>query len=172
MRKVAIPLFAFLLTIIAVQVHAQVPPTSDLYKTLKEKDSLVFNIAFNKCDLTPLDSLVSDDFEFYHDKGGITRGKADFINSIKNNICSISYKPRRELVEGSLVVYPLENNGVLYGAIQTGRHRFYAKEKDKPEYLTGIAQFTTLWLKTGDHWQMKRVLSYDHHAASAPGAGH
>lgn len=141
---------------------AQVSTSSDLYKILKQKDSIVFDVGYNKCDLDQLATVIGDDFEFYHDEGGYIHTKEGFINSVKNNICSISYKPRRELVAGSLKVYPLYNNGVLYGAIQIGRHRFYADEKGKPEKLTGVASFTTLWMKNGDNWQMKRVLSYDH----------
>ena len=165
--RLQLTLALFLLT--SGIMHAQIDNKSDLFKTLKEKDSLVFNIGFNQCDLNQFDQLISDDFEFYHDEAGFIHTKAGFINSVKTNICSISYKPRRELVEGSLEVYPLENNGVLYGAIQMGRHRFYAIEKDKPEYLTSTAKFATLWILNGDKWQMKRILSYDHQGARASG---
>jgi CubicO group peptidase (beta-lactamase class C family) len=156
-------IFPVLIALMSVNVSkAQVSENSELFKTLKTKDSLVFNVGFNQCDINQFDQLISNDFEFYHDQGGAYLTKVDFINSIKTNICAISYKPRRELVKGSLKVYPLYKNGILYGAIQMGRHRFYAIETGKPERLTGIALFTTLWIKTGENWQMKRILSYDH----------
>ena len=78
----------------------------------------------------------------------------------------MSYKPRRELVEGSLKVYLLKNNGVLYGAVQMGIHKFYAIEKDKPEYLTSTAKFTHLWKLENGEWKLSRVISYDHQAIS------
>ena len=45
---------------------------SDLFKALQKQDSLMFEVTFNTCDLRPLEYLVSENFEFYHDKGGIT----------------------------------------------------------------------------------------------------
>jgi CubicO group peptidase (beta-lactamase class C family) len=41
-------------------------------------------------------------------------------------------------------IYPLEKDGILYGAIQTGEHNFYALENDTQAYLTSIAKFTHL----------------------------
>ncbi len=151
-----------LFSMTAAMVFGQINRSSDLYRTLKEKDSLLFNAGFNTCNMPELESLVSDDFEFYHDKSGITPTKADFISSIQNGLCKLNYKPRRELVEESLEVFPLNKDGVLYGAIQTGRHHFYATEKDKPEYLTSTAVFTHLWLLEKGQWKLKRVLSYNH----------
>ena len=145
-----------------LSAHAQESPDAPLYKAIRAQDSLLFSRAFNNCDVAILDTLLSDDFEFYHDKGGITPGKAAFISSIKNNICGLSYKPRRELVEGTLQVYPLMHNNVLYGAIEMGDHRFYALEKDKPAYFTGRAKFIHLWILEQGRWRFKRGLSFDH----------
>jgi hypothetical protein len=110
----------------AITLNAQVDQASELFVTLSSKDSLLFNVGFNTCNLGPFEDLISDDFEFYHDQAGITTSKALFLTSIKEGLCKLSYKPRRELVKGSLQVFPLHNKGVLYGAIQIGRHRFYA----------------------------------------------
>lgn len=154
---------ALLFVIVAgLSAIAQEKQDSDLFKSLKSRDSLLFDVGFNKCDIAQFEALVSDDLEFYHDQGGITRGKTDFINSIRNGICKLSYKPRRELVEGSLEVYPMYDNGVLYAAIQTGEHRFYAIEKDKPEYLTSTARFVHLWKLEKGEWKLARALSFDH----------
>ncbi|MFH1118178.1 MAG: nuclear transport factor 2 family protein [Bacteroidota bacterium] len=143
-------------------VFSQVAISSDLFSMLKAQDSLLFGIGFNTCDITQFEKLISDDFEFYHDKSGITTSKVSFIAGIRDGLCKMDYKPRRELVENSLEVYPLENNGVLYGAIQTGSHRFFALEKDKPEYLTSVARFTHVWLLENGLWKLSRGLSYDH----------
>jgi len=136
--------------------------SQDLYHALKEKDSLLFDVGFNTCDISQFENLVSDNFEFYHDQAGITDSKEAFIAGIKNGLCKLYYKPRRQLVENSLEVYPLKKNGELYGAIQTGVHQFYALEKDKPEYLTSTAKFTNLWLLENGEWKLARSLSYDH----------
>ena len=133
----------------------------ELFDNLKEKDNRLFNEGFNNCDSMAVKELTSENFEFYHDKSGITNSKVDFVNSMKG-LCNMNYKPIRKLVEGSLEIFPLKNNGVLYGAIQRGVHEFYALEKDKPMYLTSTAKFTTLWILEKDEWKMKRVLSFDH----------
>ncbi|MBK7376798.1 MAG: nuclear transport factor 2 family protein [Ferruginibacter sp.] len=151
-----------LFSMTAAIVFGQIDRSTDLYKILRQKDSLLFNAGFNTCDTAELERLVSDDFEFYHDQSGITPTKADFITSIRNGLCKLNYKARRELVEESVEVFPLNRDGVLYGAIQTGRHNFYAIEKDKPEYLSTTAVFTHLWLLENGNWKLKRVLSYNH----------
>ncbi|WP_449401199.1 hypothetical protein [Chryseobacterium wanjuense] len=83
MRKIQI---VFLL-ILGQIAYSQVKTTDELYKTAKKLDSLIFDIGFNTCDLSHYDSIISNDLEFYHDKGGITSGKDAFTASIKNNIC-------------------------------------------------------------------------------------
>lgn len=153
---------AIVFFLISLSIHAQVKDTSEIYRTLKTKDSLLFNIGFNTCDISQFESLVSDNFEFYHDKAGITSSKSAFISSIKDGICKLDYKPRRELIENSLEVFPLEKNNVLYGAIQMGDHRFYAEEKDKSLRLTSVAKFTHVWLLEKGSWKLSRGLSYNH----------
>jgi hypothetical protein len=148
------------LFLVSVNLFSQVDKSSDLFKTLKAKDSLLFNVGFNTCNISQFEDLVSNDFEFYHDQGGITPSKPAFILSIKEGLCKLSYKPRRELDENTLEVYPLEKNGTLYGAIQTGTHRFYAIEDNKPEYLSSVAKFTHVWLLEKGNWKLSRVLSY------------
>lgn len=149
---------------IPVSLSAQLnkPQLSD---TLKLKDSLLFTVGFNTCDIKQFEDLVSDSFEFYHDRAGITFSKQAFINDIKNGLCNLPYKPKRQLVDSSLKVYPLEKNGVLYGAVQTGEHEFYAIEKDKPEYITSTAAFIHIWLLEGGVWKLSRGISYNHRDA-------
>ncbi|MBB4806098.1 hypothetical protein HNP38_001370 [Chryseobacterium defluvii] len=143
--------------------YSQVKNTDELYKTVEKLDHLIFGEGFNQCNLSHYDSIISSDLEFYHDKGGITDGKEAFIASIKNNICGNPNKVKRELVPGSMKVYPMyNNNNVLYAFIQEGEHDFF-------EYFNGKwnkgsrARFTVLWLKEDNEWKMKRVFSFDHH---------
>jgi hypothetical protein len=151
-----------LLFLLANHLLAQVDPSLALFRELKSRDSLLFEIGFNTCDISQFENLVSEDFEFYHDQAGVTASKADFVAGIRDGLCKLSYRARRELVKGSLLVYPLKKNGVLYGALQMGKHRFFALEKDKPEYFTSIALFTHLWILENGEWKLLRGLSYDH----------
>ena len=145
--------------------NAQVATNSELYKTLKVNDSLLFDRAFNFCESQYLESLISEDFEFYHDQSGITEGKEAFLKIMKEGICNPdnSTKSRRELIPGSLKVFPLYNNGKLYGGIQNGSHRFYEKVGDQPETKGSTADFTHLRSLKNNQWELIRVLSYNHH---------
>jgi hypothetical protein len=141
--------------------NAQVSENSDLYKTLKSKDSIIFERTFNRCELEKLDNVINDDFEFYHDVAG-QESRENFFLSVKNNICSNpNKKPIRKLVDKSLKVYPLKKDGKLYGAIQRGKHLFFIKENNKLT-PTGSALFTHVWILKNNSWKLKRVLSYNH----------
>lgn len=143
---------------------AQNGEDSELFKTLKTNDSLLFEVGFNTCNLIQFKNLMSDDLEFYHDKSGVINSAFKFLDVIKSGICNPSntFKARRELIKMSLEVFPLYNNGILYGAIQTGEHRFFEKNKDQPEKAGSIAKFTHLWILDNKQWKLKRILSYDH----------
>jgi len=152
----------FLSLVIYSTSFAQVERSSPLFQTLKAKDSLLFDVGFNTCNIAQFEALISDNFEFYHDENGITSSKAAFIEGFRKNVCGLSYKAKRVLVDNSLQVFPLEKNGAVYGAIETGEHKFYAIEGDKPEYLTSTANFTNLWLLENGEWKLSRSLSYNH----------
>lgn len=139
---------------------AQVDKNTQLYKTLKSKDSIIFERSFNNCELEKLEPIIAENFEFYHDVAGI-QNREQFINAVKNNICSNPGNHTRQLVENSLEVYPLNNNGKLYGAIQRGKHTFQEKQNSVLKTV-GIANFTHLWLLENNEWKLKRVLSYNH----------
>lgn len=164
MRIIKLTFLCAILFLSINNLNAQEKEDSELFKTIKAKDSLLFNIGFNKCDISQFERLVSDNFEFYHDKSGATVSKAAFIKTLKEGLCKSpdSYQSRRELVEGSMQIYPLKDKGVLYGAIQIGTHRFYETEKGKPEREASTAQFTQFWKLENGEWKLSRVFSYDH----------
>jgi len=144
-------------------ISAQESHNSDLFKQLKSRDSLLFDLGFNQCKIEAFEMFISEDLEFYHDQGGLSTNKKDFLNAVKNNICSHpDKKPIRKLIPESMEVYPLYENGKLYGAIQKGIHDFYIKEPDKEVYKTSSAKFTHVWILKNNEWILKRVLSYDH----------
>jgi hypothetical protein len=152
--------------ILSLGVSAQSSQENELFRTLQEKDSLLFDAAFNRCGIATLNSIFTEDFEFYHDKGGITVGRASFVGGIANNCDnrdeSSPQPAKRILIPGSLEVYPLYKNGELYGAIQHGIHSFEFLNQ-QGEYQKGdIAKFTHVWVIDEGHWKVKLELSYDY----------
>jgi hypothetical protein len=139
---------------------AQSTPAT-LTATILHLDSLFWR-TYNQCDTVGFKEFFTPDVEFYHDKGGVTLGIDSLVLSMKNLCRNPGYRLRREAVEGTIHVYPMAKNGVIYGAIISGEHVFYILEKDKPERLDGHAIFTHLWLLKNNQWKMARVLSYSH----------
>ena len=148
---------------IVPSLTAQVDTNSEVYKVLKANDSLLFECAFNKCELQYLDQLIAEDLEFYHDIGGVQNSKEEFVQDMKNGICNPNNKTtsRRELVEGSLKIFPLKDNGELYGALQNGSHKFF-EITDGKEVAGSLAKFSHLWIIDDGKWILKRVISFDH----------
>ena len=135
-------------------VHAQATP-DPLFQTIQSLDTEFFD-AYNHCDVKKFASMLDDNLEFYHDVGGLSRGKQATVDGFKNNICG---KVTRELVPGTLEVYPIAR----YGAVEIGVHRFHHPGHDKDE-PTGEAKFVQLWENQNGSWKLTRILSFDHHA--------
>ncbi|MDH3711025.1 MAG: nuclear transport factor 2 family protein [Cyclobacteriaceae bacterium] len=153
-------LWITLLVTVPLTINAQVP-SSELHKTLKSKDSLIFHISFSTCEISDLEPLISQDIEFYHDQSGTLIGYTAFTENLKNGLCANPGQTRRQLQEGSLEVYPLYENGTLYGALQNGVHSFYQKNPEG-ESLGSVARFSHLWLLQEEEWKLSRVISFDH----------
>ena len=132
-----------------------------LTATILKSDSLFWN-AYNTCDTSAYHKFIASDVEFYHDKGGITLGLEKLLEITKKNLCGPSdFRLRREAVAGTVKVFPMENAGVIYGAIISGQHVFYIKQAGQ-EKLSGLARFTHLWILKDGEWKMTRILSFDH----------
>ncbi len=132
-----------------------VPVSQELFQAIQLQDSLLF-AAFNEHNSSKLMSYFSEDLEFYHDKGGLSDyagTTTGFENLFKNNQKT---GLRREIVPGSLEVYPINE----YGAIETCLHQFCHKEKGKDD--CGTFKNTMIWKKTTEGWKVTRVISYDH----------
>jgi len=145
---------------------------ADLDKAITELDRQLFE-AYNHCDLKKFDSLLADDVEFYHDQGGLMQGRQAFLDAIRHNTCGVMI---RELVPGTLQVYPVKD----YGAIEMGVHRFHhpGHEKEFPsakqlgmtrfldsgaaEWPVGEAKFLHIWQLKDGSWKLTRVVSYGH----------
>ena len=138
----------------ATRSNAQtVKPADSLFRTVAALDTELFD-AVNRCDVKKIDGFWADDAEFYHDKGGLMIGRKNITESIQNNLCG---KVQRELVPGTLKVYPMDG----YGAVEMGVHRFHHPGvQDHGE--VGEAKFIHLWQHKDGAWRITRVISYDH----------
>lgn len=152
--------------LLLVHQHPAAAQTDNTDSLIRDLDS-VFWQAYNRCDVGAMMQYVADDVEFYHDKGGVTLGKAAFTANTQNNLCGkATFRLRREAVPATVQVFPMHQNGKVYGAIISGEHLFYINDSGKPEYLDGHARFSQLWLLRNEAWKMARILSYDHGAAA------
>lgn len=151
----------FTLTVSFSNANAQSNESAELYKIILEKDSLLFNVGFNTCDISQYDSLLSDNFIFYHDKDGVS-DKTKFLYDFKNGLCKNPEERQviRVLVKESTEVFPLYKNNVLYGAVQNGEHLFFEKQEIQP----GFAKFTNVWMLENGNWKLTTSISYDHQA--------
>jgi hypothetical protein len=141
------------------QASSDTATTDTLYRMVATLDSTLFS-AYNRCDLPAIGRLVATDLEFYHDQTGLARGRAALLDALRRNICG---KVRRDLIPGTLKVYPLQH----YGAVEIGEHRFcdprrYAHCGKESE----AAKFVHIWQHWDGSWQLTRVISYDHESPS------
>lgn len=143
-------------------VTAQSLKTSDIYHTLAAKDSLLFDIAFKSCDINKLETILDKDFVFYHDRGynnpTIPQDHDNFIKNIKERCENKDKGPamRREIVEGTLQVFPVNPDEV----IQTGVQRFYLTQKGEQERIVEESKFSRTWNKVSGNWLLSRELDY------------
>lgn len=140
--------------------------TPELIAAITAADHALFEAGFVTCDIAALGELIAEDFEFYHDKAGkIASDGKQFLDGARAGCerqkAGTDIKARRELVEGTMVVYPVAN----FGAIQQGSHRFWGLEPGKPEVLRETAHFFHLWKEVDGKWKLTRVFSFDHRPA-------
>src|SRR5205823_11844548 len=149
MKKIFARPRALLVTVLLVAsllIHAQTAPAADpLFQTIQSLDAQLFD-AYNHCDLEKFGSLLADDLDFYHDVGGFSRSRQATVEAVKNNICG---KVTRELVPGTLEVYPIPN----YGAVEIGVHRFHHPGHEDTEGV-GEAKFILLWQNNNGSWKV------------------
>ena len=127
--------------------------TDSLYNEISRMDSILFN-ALNTRNIELFKTMFTEDLEFYHDKGGLTgyQHTIDFLKDISvpgNDL-------KRELVKGSLEVYPIPG----YGAMEIGAHTFCHTEGAKKD--CGTFSFVHIWQRVNGAWKISRVVSYGH----------
>jgi hypothetical protein len=158
MRRALLLLPLLLFAVHATAQTAQTAPQDEpkaLYTTIAALDAKLFD-AYNRCDLETFASFFPEKFEFYDDQGGLDTDRAEVIAALRKYICG---KATRELVAGTLEVYPMKD----FGAVEIGVHRFHHPGHDDTEPL-GEAKFVHLWQYKNGTWKLTRVISFDHHA--------
>lgn len=140
---------------------AHAAPEADLAATIAALDTAAF-AAFNDCaapgKLDEYASYFAPDVEFYHDLGGVTWTRDAMIAQTRDNVCG---KFQRELVPGTLKIWPIKD----YGALARGEHRFcHFKPGGTTHPCEGRAEFTILWHRQGGAWTITRAFSYGHGA--------
>jgi len=126
---------------------------SSLYKEIAKRDSALSK-AFNAHDLNALMSSFSEDLEFYHDAGGLQS-----YTQVRDGFGALFSKNdgiRREVVAGTLDVYPIRG----YGAIEVGAHQFCHAENGRRD--CGTFKFLQVWRSEAGMWRITRVISYGH----------
>lgn len=148
-------MFVLCAVVSLAQSSQGLPPSDELYKTIAGLDATLFD-AYNHCDLEKLGPMFSEDLEFYHDQTGLSVGRQALVDAVKNNICG---KVHRELVPGTLEVYPLKG----YGAVEIGIHRF--THPGDPNNA-GDAKFVHIWQLKDGTWRVTRVISFNHNSGA------
>jgi hypothetical protein len=131
--------------------------SGSLSNTIAALDAGFFG-AFNNCSspdqLKKHASYLNANVEFYHDKGGVTWTRQDYIEKTRQNVCG---NFRRVLTAGSMQVFPIEG----YGALEEGHHTFCEIKSGK---CFGEAKFLVVWHHAASGWEITRIFSYGHQA--------
>jgi len=160
MKRILLSLLPFLFS---TSLIGQNIPEAELFEILRQQDSILFEQGYNQIDTAAVRQVTSRDFEMYHDQQGMLKGQDGIVMGI-GSLAQMPFRARRELIAGSLQVYPMYARGELYGAVQMGEHRFWAKEEGKEAYETSTAKFISVWVKEEEGWKIRRSISYDHQA--------
>ena len=148
------------------------PEGPALTEAIRARDAELFRLIFLGCDPERLRTLITPDFEMYHDREGVVATNAEtfiqgYARSCSGRAAPDAWHSRRELVAASLRVDPVPG----HGAIEDGEHLFYEWQgaaqgpEDRAGRLVGRARFTQLWRLTPDGWRLARVFSFAHTAA-------
>lgn len=126
------------------------PDDLELYKIIMNADSIFWE-SYNSCNMNTQEKIYSDNIEFYHDQSGLIATKQQILDATESSVCG---QIRREPVEGSIEVYPI--NG--YGAVEMGLHTF-KRITDGESLSSRPGKFIIIWRQMGIEWSISRVIS-------------
>ncbi|MBP6055538.1 MAG: nuclear transport factor 2 family protein [Cytophagaceae bacterium] len=124
-----------------------------LFDKIAQLDRAMFE-AYNSKNLELLKTYFTTDLEWYQDNGGLMGYEKVFTNF--QEIFNKDYDLKRNLVEGSLEVHPIQD----FGAIEIGKHQF--KHMENGQLEVGTFKFLMIWKNENGTWKISRVVSYDH----------
>jgi hypothetical protein len=136
-----------------ILAQTEATTTAVLRDEIARADASMFD-AFNAHDLDETKRWFAPELEFYHDKDGAL-SYAEVMEGFRK-LFAQNNGLKRELVKGSLEVYPIKD----FGAIEVGSHRFCHVENGRDD--CGVFKFVLVWRQTDGRWQVTRALSYDH----------
>ena len=137
--------------------HAAEPTaiSTELGRTIAGLDRKFFD-AFNACDMATMRDLLEPGVEFYQDNDDTTYSRDQLGPSFRDRCAPNNVsKLRRELILGSMEIYPLKD----YGALEIARHNFIIVETGK---LAASPRMVVVWRNDHGHWAMSRIISYGH----------
>jgi hypothetical protein len=76
--------------------------------------------------------------------------KREILDGTEKYICG---KVTRELIKGSVEVYPIKD----YGAVQIGFHKFHNNQE--PDAPSIPSKFIIMWKNNSDGWKITKVIS-------------
>lgn len=129
---------------------------AELLAEIRDVDRQVFE-AYQDCDISRYGTFLSDDLEFYQDDLGV-RNRSQLLASMRGR-CAEGIRLLRRLDERTLVINAVPG----FDAVEAGTHKIYSVHGDGSEHLDATAQFTQVWTKKTGHWQLLRVVTFDHH---------
>src|SRR5258706_367656 len=120
-------LFIIILAACSAHVFAQTEQQK-LTATILHLDSAFWK-AYNNCDTANFKDFITDDVEFYHDKGGVTLDAKSLIEALNKNICGNANSRIMTVIrENKVLVLKGGNNSyTLYPQSATS---FFSKERD------------------------------------------
>ena len=133
----------------STDIRKYIPADKELFASITDMDSIFF-AAYNQCDLEKQAAIYADNIEFYHDQGGLMTSKQEILDGTRKYICG---KVTRELVKGTVEVYPIKG----FGAVEIGFHKFHNKEEPDAPSVPG--KFIIIWMNENDSWKIAKVVS-------------
>ena len=150
-----------------------IPDQPELTPQIAARDAEFFQLSFTgRCEFERFRSMLADDIEFYHDRGGFNARRPEDSSPSPAPPAPSATIPAPGARGASWCRKAFMSMRVPgWGAIETGEHLSYEREGvDGEERLAGRAQ---LWvLGPAGPWRLSRVFSYAHGpAAEAAAAG-
>lgn len=141
-----------MLLVLVLFAHDSFPqkPEQTITQQIMAMDSLLFDVAFNQCNLALYKTIIAKDLEFYDDRTGLNTSIEQDIAAFQDK-CSKPYSITRKLIDSEVCALG------DFGAVQHGTHIFLVDGK-----VVETAKFTTVWQFTKNQWLVKRAISYNH----------